>query len=195
VHWRATAHTGRLQSKLFELSAQVENMLVLDLRRSDYPDNSAEAAEAAELAITAAASIAGHVLERKQRIGLLALGRDPAEPIGPGILHLKASRERDQLTAILSVLGRIQLGQSAEDLVPVLEREKEEWSWGALIILITPTLSAGVIRSLMGLRSSGFDVRAVLVSRGGAVEAAGLEPLGISTTMVRSDGDIHGLGI
>ena len=33
IHWRATAHTGRFQSKLFEVSAQVECVLALNLRR------------------------------------------------------------------------------------------------------------------------------------------------------------------
>ncbi len=207
VHWRASAHTGRLQSKLFELSAQVENVLVLDLRRGDYPENPADAAEAAELAITAAASIANHVLERRQRIGLVVLGRDPAEAHDPGrtressagILRVPAGRDRDQLMAILSVLGRIQLG-ATEELAPVLEREKEQWSWGTLAILIAPTFGGDALRSAIGLRAAGFDVKALLVSptgtgKGAAAEAAGLEPLGISTSVVRSEPDIHGLGI
>jgi uncharacterized protein (DUF58 family) len=207
VHWRATAHTGRLQSKLFELSAQVENMLVLNLRRADYPASPADAAEAAELAITAAASIADHVLARRQRIGLLALARDPAAPFsragapnpdtGPpeseAVLRVPAGRDREQLTAMLSVLGRVELG-AAPELVAALEREKEQWAWGTLVILIAPELSAGAVRSAMALRSAGFEVKAVLVSRG-ADATADLEPLGITTLVVRSEADIGGLGI
>jgi uncharacterized protein (DUF58 family) len=193
VHWRATAHTGRLQSKLFELSAQVENMLVLNLRRADYPHNPADAAEAAELAVTAAASIADHVLARRQRIGLLALGRDPAAQEGDGLLRVRAGRDREQLTAMLTILGRVELG-AASDLVAVLDREKEEWAWGTLAILVTPTLSAEALRSAIALRSAGFDVKAVLVSRG-VDAAADLEPLGITTMVVRSEADIVGLGI
>jgi len=193
VHWRATAHTGRLQSKLFELSAQVENMLVLNLRRSDYPHNPSDAAEAAELAVTAAASIADHVLARRQRIGLLALARDPAAPESEAVLRVRAGRDREQLTAMLTILGRIELG-AASDLVAVLNREKEEWAWGTLVILVTPSLSAGAVRSAIALRSAGFDVKTVLVSRG--VDAtADLEPLGITTMVVRSEADIGGLGI
>jgi uncharacterized protein (DUF58 family) len=193
VHWRATAHTGRLQSKLFELSAQVENMLVLNLRRADYPQNPSDAADAAELAVTAAASIADHVLARRQRIGLLALARDPAAPESEAVLRVRAGRDREQLTAMLTILGRIELG-AASDLVPVLDREKEEWAWGTLVILVTPTLSAGALRSAIALRGAGFDVKAVLVSRG-VDAAADLEPLGITTMVVRSEADIGGLGI
>ncbi len=194
VHWRATAHTGRLQSKLFEWAAQVETMLVLNLRLADYPDNPADTAESAELAVTAAASIASHLLERRQRIGLLALGRDPAGEDVAGILRVPAGREREQLAGILSVLGRIQLGP-AEELVTVVEREKEDWAWGALVVMVAPTLSAGALRCAVGLRCTGFDLRAVLVSRGAAADVSGLEPLGIRTTVIRSESDIHGIGL
>ncbi|MFB3882579.1 MAG: DUF58 domain-containing protein [Armatimonadota bacterium] len=193
VHWRATAHTGRLQSKLFELSAQVEIILVLDLRRADYPDSPNDAAEAAELAVTATASIANHTLEGKHRVGLLALGRDPAAPPDQTTVAVRPGRDREQLTAILSVLGRIQLG-FAEPLAPALEREKEQWNWGALVILITPRLTAEELRTALGLRSSGFDVQAVLAGRN-AGDSAGLEPLGITAAAVRSEADINGLGL
>jgi len=193
VHWRATAHTGRLQSKLFELSAQVENVLVLNLRRTDYPHNPSDAAEAAELAITTAASIAEHVLARRQRIGMLALARDPADPEGERLLRLQGGRDREQLTAMLSVLGRVELG-AGPDLVTVLDSEKEQWPWGTLAILVTPTMTAGAVRSAMALRSAGFEVKVVLVSRG-VEPVVHLEPLGISTMIVRSEADIGGLGI
>jgi hypothetical protein len=78
--------------------------------------------------------------------------------------------------------------------VAVLDREKEEWAWGTLAILVTPTLSAEALRSAIALRSAGFDVKAVLVSRG-VDAAADLEPLGITTMVVRSEADIVGLGI
>jgi uncharacterized protein (DUF58 family) len=196
VHWRATAHTGRLQSKLFEVSAQVENMLVLNLRRADYPDNPVDAQEAAELAVTAAASIARHVLDRRQRIGLLALGRDPAGEDERALLRLRPSRDRGQLTGILSVLGRVQLGPS-EALASVLAREKENLHWGTLVVLITPDLAPDSVTTALGLRSSGFEVCAVLVGRGArpGSDAAALTALGFAATSIRSEADIGGLRI
>lgn len=194
VHWRATAHTGRLQSKLFEISAQVENTLVVNLRRADYPGGPSDAEEAAELAVTAAASIARHVLDRRQRIGLLALGRDPASEAQDGLLRVRPGRDRDQLTEILSPLGRIELGPS-EALSAVLEREKDDLNWGALIVVITPTLPPETVTSILGLRKAGFEVRAILVGRTTPADSAGLEVFGVPTAVIRSEADISGLGI
>lgn len=194
VHWRATAHTGRLQSKLFEISAQVENTLVVNLRRADYPGGPSDAEEAAELAVTAAASIARHVLDRRQRIGLLALGRDPAGEAQDGLLRVRPGRDRDQLTEILSPLGRIELGPS-EALSAVLEREKDDLNWGALIVVITPTLPPETVTSILGLRKAGFEVRAILVGRTTPADSAGLEVFGVPTAVIRSEADISGLGI
>jgi uncharacterized protein (DUF58 family) len=194
IHWRATAHTGRLQSKLFEVSAQVENTVVVNLRRADYPGGPSDAEDAAELAVTAAASIARHVLDRRQRIGLLALGRDPAGEAQDGLLRVRPGRDRDQLTEILSPLGRIELGPS-ETLSAVLEREKDDLHWGALLVVITPTLPPETVTSILGLRNSGFEVRAILVGRTTPADAAGLEAFGVPTAVVRSEADISGLGI
>jgi len=194
VHWRATAHTGRLQSKLFEISAQVENTLVVNLRRADYPDGPSDAEDAAELAVTAAASIARHVLDRRQRIGLLALGRYPVGEAQESLLRVGSGRDRDQLTEILSALGRIELGPS-EPLSAVLEREKDDLNWGALIVVITPTLPPEAVTSILGLRHAGFEVRAILIGRTTPADSAGLEAFGVPTAVVRSEADISGLGI
>ncbi|MBN1460889.1 MAG: DUF58 domain-containing protein [Armatimonadetes bacterium] len=195
VHWRATAHTGRLQSKLFEVSSQVENMVVVNLRRVDYPSSPSEAEEAADLAVTAAASICHHILERRQRTGLLALGRDPAGGDEHGLLRIRAARGRGQLTELLSALGRVELGP-AEDLGRVLAREKETFNWGALIVVITPELTPDTATNVLSLRSAGFEVRTVLVGRAGPqADAAGLSAFGVDAMLVRSEPDIRALGI
>jgi len=196
VHWRATAHTGRLQSKLFEMSSQIENLVVLNLNRSDYPGNPNDAAEAAELAITAAASVTHHMLEQRQRIGLLALARDPASPATGGMIRVSASRRREQLASILSVLGRVELGV-AEDLTSVIAREKEQWPWGALVLVITPSFTSETLTSLLSLRSAGFEIHAALPGRGAEAIVApeALQAVGIPVTSIHSEADIGALGI
>jgi uncharacterized protein (DUF58 family) len=196
VHWRATAHTGRLQSKLFEVSAQIDNMLVLNLRRSDYPGSPTEAEETAELAVTTAASLVQHALERRQRIGLLALGRDPARPATTAPIRVRAGRDRTQLTAVLAALGRVELGP-AEDLASALDQEKEDLSWGALVIIVTPALSPETARSALGLRGSGFDVKLALVGSGAPSgdSAAAMSAFGVPAVLIKSEADIGALGI
>lgn len=196
VHWRATAHTGRLQSKLFEISAQIDNMMILNLRRADYPSNPADTEQTAELAITVAASLARYALDRRQRIGLLALGSDPAQPSRTGPIRVRPGRDRTQLTAMLSALGRVEVGP-AEDVAAVLEREKEGLSWGAMVVLITPVLSPEALTSALSLRSSGFDVRLVLVGSGTPARGrtADMSAVGMPTLHIRTEADIGGLGV
>lgn len=198
VHWRATAHTGRLQSKLYEITAQVDTTVLLNLRRADYAESPADAQEAAELAIVAAASTAHHLLDHRQRTGLLALAHDPAadDSGDSGLVAVRAGRHRDQLTALLSVLGRVELGP-AQPLTEALRRAKETFPWGSLLVIITPRVEAEAMQALLGLRNVGFAVSVILVGRAAELpaEAAGLAALGIGAARVRSEADVRGLNL
>jgi uncharacterized protein (DUF58 family) len=196
VHWRATAHTGRLQSKLFEVSAQVETILVLNLRRHDYSRWPAEAEEVAELALVTAGSVAQHLLDRGQRVGLLVLGRDPAQENPEGIVRVRGGRGREQLAAILSALGRMELGVGKQ-LSDVLSREREGWVWGCIAVIITPPVMGRLVSTVMGLPKAGFETSVILVGRspGLAEGALGFEALGVGAARVISEADIHGLDL
>jgi len=196
VHWRATAHTGRLQSKLFEISAQVETTVVVNLNRADYADAPGEAEEAAERAAVAAASIAHHLLERRERTALVALGRDPAGEDAAGVLRIRSGRGRDHLAKLLSVLGRLELGPT-RGLAAVLSEEKDSLPWGSLVVLVTPGVHESMLPMIAGLRKSGFEVGAVLTGRAGATiaEEASLTGLGVDTARVLSEADIRGLAV
>lgn len=195
VHWRATAHTGRLQSKLFEVTAQVQNVVIANFRRADYSDSPAEAEEAAELAAVTAASVAYHVLDKRQRVGLVALGRDPAGESRDGVIRVAPGRGREQLPAILSALGRIELGLSP-GLDVVLQQEKEHLSWASLIVIVTPRLQEA-LPAVLDLRKLGFEVHALLVGRWAELsyDVSGIEALGIGATRVASEAAIRDLGI
>lgn len=194
VHWRATAHTGELQSKLYEVSAQVAAMLVVNLRRTDYAGPSAEVEGWVELAMTCAASLANHLLERRQPVGLMCVGYDPATG-EDGPQRVPFGRGREQLTALLSVLGRMELGEG-EPLGVVLRREQVQMPWGALVIVITPRIVGPALPALLSLKTAGFAAHVVLV--GGAATAATRVPLtvaGIPTSRIRTQEEIGGLGL
>lgn len=196
VHWRATAHTGKLQSKLYDVSSLVETAIALNLERASYPPSPEEAAELTELAILVAASIAHHVLERRQRTSLLVVGRDLAAGGRARLVRVPGSRDPGQLAAILSALGRAALGQG-DGLAEILASEKPALPWGALVVAVTPSADEALLRTLAGLRVSGFGVQVVLVGRGArpGSELAGPEAMGIATARVRTEADIGALGI
>lgn len=79
VHWKATARTGMLHSKVHEPSTIVGTTLILDFHEDSYP--AGQEPIRSELAITAAASIAHAVYEMNQPIGLVTNGLDAAERV------------------------------------------------------------------------------------------------------------------
>jgi uncharacterized repeat protein (TIGR01451 family) len=79
VHWRATARTGTLHSKVHEPSTLAGVTLLLDLHQAGYPARGEP--HRSELAVTAAASLANAVYEMGQQVGLVSNGRDAADRI------------------------------------------------------------------------------------------------------------------
>jgi uncharacterized protein (DUF58 family) len=75
IHWRASARLGVLQVKKFEPSRPLQVALFLDLDEAAYDFRTRE--RASELAIVVAASLAAHVIEQRQAVGLVTNGRDP----------------------------------------------------------------------------------------------------------------------
>jgi uncharacterized protein (DUF58 family) len=79
VHWRSTARTGVLHSKIYEPSSLAGATLVLDFHQASYHRRGEP--HRSELAITAAASLANAVYQLGQQVGLVSNGRDAADRI------------------------------------------------------------------------------------------------------------------
>src|SRR5262249_26709762 len=79
VHWRATARTGLLHSKLYDPSTVAGATLVLDFHERGYHRQGEP--YRSELAVTTATSLANAVYEMGQQIGLVTNGRDAADRI------------------------------------------------------------------------------------------------------------------
>jgi hypothetical protein len=111
-----------------------------------------------------------------------------------GVVHVRADRSREHLTEILSVLGRLELGQT-EDMSSALTREKEGFPWGTLVVAVTPRLDRSVLAALIDLHTSGFGVRVVLVGRAPQTPHAEMGLVGLQAARVRTEDDIRGLGV
>jgi len=73
VNWRATASAGRLQVKQFEPTTTLRTTVFLDMERAGYTLR--DPLSASELAITVAASLASHLIGRRQEVGLVTNGQ------------------------------------------------------------------------------------------------------------------------
>jgi len=79
IHWRATASTGQLHSRVYENSRVAGATLLLDFHEQSF--RGPGAANSAELAIMTVAALANAVYLQGQQIGLVTNGRDAADRI------------------------------------------------------------------------------------------------------------------
>lgn len=98
IHWRASARTGRLHSKVYDPSSLAGATLVLDFHRESYPSRGEP--HRSDLAVTAAASLAFAVSELGQQIGLVTNAGDAAERLSSAnfrrLLNQDSSDAADQ---------------------------------------------------------------------------------------------------
>lgn len=79
VHWKATARTGKLHSKVFDPSTMAGATILLDLHAAGYPERGEPVRS--DLAATAVASLAQAITLLGQPVGLATNGRDAAARI------------------------------------------------------------------------------------------------------------------
>ena len=79
VHWRATARTGELHSRVYEPTSLAGSTIVIDLHTASYPKR--DEPRRSDLAVTCACAIAYALSVQNQQLGLASNGRDAAERI------------------------------------------------------------------------------------------------------------------
>jgi uncharacterized protein (DUF58 family) len=187
VHWRATARTGQLHSKVYEPSTMTGATILLDFHDAGYHGRGEP--YRSELAITAASSLANAVYELGQQVGLATNGRDAADRIRlEGWDHEAKSRigarqaaammeksERlqplivetrrgvEQLQRIRETLARVELtdgftfAQMLAEAAPRLPRD-------ATIVALLPRVPVETALALGNLKRRGMAVTVILVA-------------------------------
>lgn len=187
VHWRATARTGTLHSKIYEPSTLAGATLLLDFHKSGFPKRGEP--HRSELAVTAAGSLANAVYELGQQVGFVSNGRDAADRIRlEGWAHdyrtrlaarqhtgMKVTSERlqplrietrrgvEQFQRIRETLARIELtdGLTAAELV--LETASR-LPRDATVVAVLPAVPVETALTLGNLRRQGYAVSVVLIA-------------------------------
>jgi uncharacterized protein (DUF58 family) len=185
VHWRATARTGRLHSKVYEPSTVAGATILLDFHQQSHPPHNEP--HRSELAVVAAASIAGAVHQMGQQVGLVTNGRDAVDRIRQeGWAGQARSRETalesvamrtksdrlqpvivptrhapDQLLRIVETLARVELtdGLTLEQLIAETESRLPR---SATVVAILTSFPRETVLALDNLRRGGYAVTAVL---------------------------------
>ncbi|MHC4401450.1 MAG: DUF58 domain-containing protein [Planctomycetota bacterium] len=185
VHWRATARTGALHSKVYEPSTITGATIVLDFHEDAYDPR--HRAPRSELAVTAAASLANAIYEMGQQVGLVTNGRDAADRIRqegwdydirsrqaarlasemiessdrlePVIVETR--RGPEQLMRILETLARVELTDGL-DLAQLIRDTVGRMPRDATVLAILPSVPVETAIALGVLRRHGFAVTVIL---------------------------------
>jgi uncharacterized protein (DUF58 family) len=185
VHWRATARTGLLHSKVYQPSTVAGATLLVDFHRNSF--DAAHEPYRSELAVTASASLANAVYQMGEQVGLVSNGRDGADRIrqegwdydmrtrqaarrAAGMLAtssrlapfaVETRRGPEQLMRILETLARIELTDGLEFPQLVLEVGSQLPRDATVIALLTK-VTPGHAVSLGNLRRRGYAITAML---------------------------------
>jgi len=185
VHWRATAKTGDLHSKVYEPSTVAGATILLDFHQADYDPH--HEPYRSELAVTAAASLANAVYQMGQQVGLVTNGRDAADRIrqegwGPDPRTRQAARRAasmlarsdrlqpqmvqtrrgpEQLSRILESLARVELTDGL-NFAQLIGETASRLPRDATVVALLPRVTTETAVALGNLRRKGLAVTAIL---------------------------------
>ena len=162
IHWKATAHSQTLQTKLFDPSSSQPIALFLNINTAEFFNDGYDLAQR-EFAITAAASLARHFWLEKKPVGLYA------NALIPGSMQHIRIRPRyhpEQLEQLLVALAQISDVRGRWALDVLLQMEAAGLPYGATVVVITAVLTPRLVQTLLDLRRREYAV--VLLTLGDA---------------------------
>jgi len=181
VHWKATARTMQMQSKVYEATTTYTLITFLNVA-PHFDSYYGMHPELRELAICATASVADWALNEGYAVGLYANtlmfipetgmkpfseqesdggaslpGTDVEEQRKARRIHLPPSTSEGQRTRIMETLARIQPyhGSNIED---VIQSERSRLPAGATVVVVTSTVSERLLDTLARVRRAGHAV-------------------------------------
>lgn len=159
IHWRATARTGELQTRVFEPSATPVAAVFLDTITFSHLWEG-QNSDLLELSVTVAASLAQQMLEGKHQVGMYANAPIPGRA---RTVRIPPGRRPGQYTRILEDLALL-MPAFGDRIDVMIAGELPRLPWGASIVIITSRVSPEMQRSLVRMARSGGAQRFVLIA-------------------------------
>lgn len=160
IHWKATARTRKLQTRVFELTTTTDVAIFLDTRTTQL-SKLGSVPDILELAIITAASIANFTLTAGYRTGLYVnqLKRFPDEP-----MRIPPGHHSDQMMHILDALAQVTHFEQTP-IHRLIQNESRNLAWGSTVLVIAAVVTDDLISTLYNMKRGGRKV--VLVTVGG----------------------------
>jgi uncharacterized protein (DUF58 family) len=187
IHWRATARTGEVHSRLYEYSRVAGATFLLDFHTQNY--QGAGAVQSAELAIVTVASLANAVFLMGQQTGFVSNGRDAADRIreegwraefttradaqhradDPAAndrlrpVRVETGKGGDKIREILETLARLEHTDGLE-FSQMIAASVSQIPRDATVVPVLRQVTEDIAIALGGLARRGFLVTAVVVA-------------------------------
>lgn len=186
IHWRSSARTGTLQTKVYEPTTMIGALICLDLYQPAYQDLAVE--ERSELAVVCAASLASYISNSNQQTGFITNGRDAADRARYDAFNVEAAtrwqamrlaqmrEDSDRLRPfevavgrgpvtlqrILDATARAELSDF-QSLGAMLMREYPRLPRDVTLLLLTPRIDRALVEACTAMRRSGFVLSVLVV--------------------------------
>jgi uncharacterized protein (DUF58 family) len=169
VHWKATARTGRLQTKVYEPTTTYQLIVFLDTQTMAHAYQGI-VPEYLELGATAAGSVVQYALEEGYAVGLRA---------NASVRHLRdlvsiaPGRNPDQLPLILDALACLSPYGNAS-MAGLLSTAARTLPLGTTVVVISSNVSEYLIESLLSVRAGGHAVSLLAMGETGPARVDGI---------------------
>ena len=171
IHWKSSARTGQLQTKIFEPSTTMDMGIFLDVRTT-MPPYYGTMPHLTELGIMAAASMCYYAMLEGYRVGLYI---NEGRYQGMEAVRIPPSQHSEQLPHMLENLARIDPAPGECMPMPTLVlKEGSSLPWGSTVVVISAAPTEGLISSLEKVRRAGRVVALVVVGAQAPAEKDGL---------------------
>jgi uncharacterized protein (DUF58 family) len=150
VHWKATAHRGALQMRVFEAAATPNLVILLNVCTLEH-NWQGVIPELFERTIGVAASIATWAVGQKHRVGLVANG---CMPLSDQPIRVPSGRSPGQLAAILEALAAV-TSFATLSIQELLRWQSPRLPWGATLVVVTAVVTDDLAATILRLREAG----------------------------------------
>lgn len=205
IAWSATARTGQLMVKEFELDPTADIWIVLDLEARHHVHATRHVPEAEpgsndeiplafwldsteEYGVTVAASLARHFLDQNRNVGLIANGSQQTV--------IPTDRGGRQMVKILELLAVVH-ADGSQPIAETLLAEGGNFTRNSTVIIVTPSTDETWVQAVMNIVARNIGVVVVLLEgstfSGGhssLMVVSDLTALGVPTYLIKYGDDV-----
>ncbi|MEI2779279.1 MAG: DUF58 domain-containing protein [Tetrasphaera sp.] len=178
INWKVSTRTGTLHVTATHADLDTQVLLVVDAFHDlGASGGIAGASSSLDTSVRSATALAEHYLRAGERVGLLVLGAHGIAPLAAVAGRAQLRRLRDSLALIRPGTGRGSEDQATASLLARIPP-------GAVVLLLTPAVSAAALGRCVALARSGMTVLvidtlppAVTAERIGVADLQAIAPL------------------